>query len=122
MPCCGVCRAEKQRGLFFHACDDWLHLRLFVCSECGEAIAVQRTAHELCYECVQDVPDSQLAALSPVSHFHDLVDAIRAFERSHARLFAVLPATEDASDAHPGSLHPECSKWCERHGIVPRQQ
>lgn len=113
---CGICKHEKPRwkGKVFHACDDWLHARLFVFNKCLEDVALQRSLHEFCYECAEHIvskPEYTDLSKPPLpTRFDDLVAAIEAFEEAHASLFEKLPASTDRDRVHPGSTHPDLKK------------
>jgi hypothetical protein len=117
---CGICKQEKPRrnGHLFFACSDLLHTRLFICSECLGNVALQRSLHEFCYECVEHIvskPEYTDLSKAPVpTRFDDLVTAIGAFEKAHASLFEELPGATDLDCVHPGSTHPDVKKWRER--------
>jgi len=117
---CGICKHQKLRrnGHLFHSYDDWLHIRLFICSECLEGIALQRSLHELCYECdernVSTADYTDLSKPPRKTHYDDLVEAIETFDKTHAGLFEKLPVTTDLDCVHPGSTHPDQKKWREK--------
>lgn len=123
MVVCAVCkkRIEDQRdGLYFHACDDWLHFRLFLCSACSEKVPMQTSLHEQCCECSEPPIQPRDARDDPSPRFHDLSRAIKGFEQVHNSLFAVVPFTslEDAPEAtHPGSANLySIKRWCDKYG------
>jgi hypothetical protein len=112
---CGICKNIKLRrnGFFFHAGDDWMHLRLFVCTECMSLLSMQRTLHELCYECREHLPDG---CCEP-SLIGDLWDTISRFEKAHSNLFNKLPPSTNEECLYPGSLNPGVGNWLEKHKI-----
>ena len=110
MHVCGICRVEakpQERGFFFHACDDWLHLRLFVCDECLKSLPLQRSLHEMCGECVEHLTTADLCDLrrEPNTRFATLAAAIREFDSSHADPLALVPWSADPDSVHLGTLH-----------------
>ena len=123
---CGICKHEKlqREGHLFHSCNDWLHIRLFICSECLEGIALQRSLHELCYECDEhnmsaaDYFDLSKPRLK--THLDDLIEAIEMFDKAHAGLFEKLPFTTDRDCVHPGSTEPNLKKMArEVYALTP---
>lgn len=119
MPLCGICKAERERGSYFHAFSECMHRRMFICRDCGETIPMQRSYHELCYECTGPISDEQIAGAEgmAIPQVVTLGQKIQGFERSHAALFEVLPCTVGIDDVHPGSLSPNLREWRERHGF-----
>ena len=117
----GICKVEKpprDGGWIFHACDDFLHLRLYICGGCLSNISVQRSLHELCYECDQHHTMHDLCDLSKESsaQFREINRAIKGFETSHATMFDALPASSDWECVHPGSLHPDLKHFRDKLG------
>src|SRR5687767_11537200 len=94
---CTICHKEISSGKTFHACDDWLHWRMFICNVCLDKAPMQRSAHEQCYECLEHLTLDEMADLSKQlnSRLIALDNAIRGFEHAHAKLFAALPITTD---------------------------
>ncbi|MCK4827144.1 hypothetical protein KA005_66045, partial [bacterium] len=111
MPICGICEQGKTswHGQVFHAVEECAHKRLFICGECMENVAVQRSYHEMCYECQEHLSLQEVSNISKDPQYRWMVfgDVIRDFEKSHAALFEKLPATTDRDCIHLGSLHPE---------------
>jgi len=95
-----------------------MHTRLFICRECLENVAVQRSYHEFCYECEEHIPMQELTDLTKdpteSARWFALGTAIMNFEKSHGDLFQKLPATTDPDCVHPGSLHEGVKKWREK--------
>jgi len=115
MPVCAVCkkRTSEKDGLFFHACDDWLHLRLFVCRGCQESMPLQQSLHEMCYECVAHLSCAESG--DPHNAWFAILDrAIGGFEQSHEAMLKVLPFSAGTDCVHPGSTSPWMEKWRDR--------
>lgn len=124
MAVCAICKTGglgHRDGLFFHACDDWGHHRLFLCPKCLEDTPLQRSAHEQCHECSdapQEVKGLASEMISP--RFHELFVAIVRFEDVHRELLANVPFVsrkEDPDGSHPGSLNtPFLKPWLQKYG------
>ncbi|MFC1676623.1 hypothetical protein ACFL3G_06125 [Planctomycetota bacterium] len=119
MSICGICKCEKPSGLMFHATDDWLHTRLFICDSCMKDLAMQKSLHELCYECSEHLSMQELADTSK-ARFIALDNAIRNFEKSHSTMFEQLPVSVDPDCVHPGSIHPNLKKL--RNNFMPHHR
>ena len=108
---CGICKKEvnQRQGLLYYSGDnEWGHLRLFICNDCHEDIAVQRTHHEQCYECIEpyDQEFVEIGLLEP------LWDSRNNFEKAHEKIFDKLPATTEKNAAmYPGSTCRDFEKW-----------
>ena len=73
-----------------------------------EDIAVQRTHHEQCYECIEpyDQEIVEIGLLEP------LWDSRNNFEKAHEKIFDKLPATTEKNAAmYPGSTCRDFEKW-----------
>ena len=122
MPLCAICKREKDRGTFYHACDELWYGRLFICRDCRDNVAIQSSYHELCYECTEHLLRQGRLAFDEErpSRVQELGQAIRNMEKSHAALLAELPFTTDIHrDTHPGSLSPNLREWREKHRAPP---
>lgn len=125
MPICGICKQEKQNryqdGIFFHTGDDWLYMRLFICNECMEHVAVQQSYHELCYECGYE--DGEQFSTEEIAkrqgrsatRLQVLKKAIRDFEKFHEDILKHTPTSTDPDCMHPGSLHDGVRRWREKY-------
>ena len=118
LPVCCVCGSElAERGLFFHAHDDWMHWRIYVCHECLERIPQQRSLHEQCWECAEPPIEQTPEMISTDQinpRFSDLASAIDSFEKCHCDLFSSLPFSNDGRDCHPGSTNQMLYEWKKR--------
>ncbi|MFC1461365.1 hypothetical protein ACFLQR_02460 [Verrucomicrobiota bacterium] len=98
MPTCAICNVEKLPGkqtTFFHACDDHSHYRLFICDDCFKKTPMQRTLHEVCYECRKHLSLEEECERDPQTRLDVLDRAIEDFENSHAALFKTVPSSDD---------------------------
>ena len=113
---CGICKDTKPmgKGYIFHFTDDWLHIRLFICQRCISQVAVQQTLHEVCGECIADLPKSMLFD-STKSSFKTLARAIKDFEITHSPIFDKLPASTDDQFCYPGSGNVDFNSWLKEH-------
>ena len=113
---CGICRNTKpmRKGYIFHFTDDWLHMRLFICERCMNQVPAQETLHEICGECVADLPISMLSD-STKTPFGILARAIKDFEESHSPIFDELPASTDGQLVYPGSGNVDFNNWLKEH-------
>lgn len=124
MAVCVTCKTDglgRPGGMIFHACDDWGHFRLYVCSTCLENTPLQHSLHEQCLECADLPPETEAWAGDGISpRFDDLSVAIARFERVHRKLFARVPFvaySENQDACHPGSLNTSSLKrWLQKYG------
>jgi len=110
---CGICRKPfpRHEGLVYYGTDDWLLHRLFICTTCEASLLIQRTVHEMCYECIESFPEGYVKA----GLIGKLQDAFARFEEAHARIFNRLPATTEEEPYYPGSLNADFEKWLEKN-------
>ena len=109
---CGVCKNLKLRkGVFLHGIDEWIHWRLYVCSECMTTLPMQKSLHELCYECREHLPEG---CIDPGLE-EELGDMIIRFEKAHAILFNKLPPSTTPDYQYPGSLSRNLDNWLKEH-------
>ena len=88
MPVCAVCKTNspgRPNGLFFHAVDDWRHIRLFLCSTCLANTPLQHSIREQCFECSEPPPmvKERQSADEINPRFTELCTAIKRFEGCH---------------------------------------
>ena len=112
---CGICKKDVhyRRGFLYYAGDEWGHYRLFICDNCHEDVAVQRTNHEQCYECIEPYDEEyvEIGLLEPLWNSRD------EFEKAHEKIFDKLPATTEKNSAmYPGSICRDFEKWLKRSG------
>jgi hypothetical protein len=110
---CGICRkpSPRHKGLVYYGTDDWLLHRLFICHSCEANLLIQRTHHELCYECIESFPEVYVEA----GLIGELQNAFDEFEKAHASIFDRLPATTEEEPLYPGSLNADFEKWLEKN-------
>jgi hypothetical protein len=107
---CGICKKDvnQRRGILYYAGEEWWHYRLFICEDCHQDVAVQRTLHEQCYECVEKYPEGYAG----IGIIEPLWDSRDEFEKAHEKIFDKLPATTEENEAtYLGSLWRDFEKW-----------
>jgi hypothetical protein len=89
---------------------------------------MQRSAHELCHECVEYLPLGELVDFTkvPGTRLLQLAESIAGFEKSHASLLEIIPFAECRDEphaSHPGSLSSSDSlkSWEARYGRRKRE-
>ena len=110
---CGICKKDINHrcGIIYYAGEEWWHHRLFICDNCHRDIAVQRTLHEQCYECVEKYPEGYAGE----GIVKPLWDSRDEFEKAHAKIFDKLPATTEENKAEfMGSIREDFEKWLKR--------
>ena len=111
---CGICKKDvnQRRGILYYAGEEWWHHRLFICDNCHRDIAVQRTLHEQCYECVEKYPEGYAGE----GIVKPLWDSRDEFEKAHEKIFDKLPATTEENEAtYLGSLWRDFEKWLQEN-------
>ncbi len=107
---CGICKKEisYREGFTYYAGDEWLNFRLFICNECHKDIAVQRTHHEQCFECIESY-DKDYTGTGLIESLWEWRDH---FEKAHKKIFDKLPPTTEKNEVqYPGSLSRNFEKW-----------
>ena len=112
---CGICKKEinQRNGILYYAGEEWWHFRLFICNDCHENVAVQRTLHEQCYECIE--PYQEGYEYVEIGLPEPLWDSRDEFEKAHEKIFDKLPATTEKNEAmYPGSTCISFESWLKR--------